>query len=84
MDSEGGYPFEYLNDEAKTAAAGNAQGWLTVGNISYVDADGYLFLTDRRHHTVVFQVVSMYTAGDRKCPREPSDGAQCRGVRRFR
>ena len=57
---EGGYPFEYLNDEAKTAAAGNAQGWLTVGDVGDVDADGYLFLTDRRHHTIISGGVNVY------------------------
>ena len=60
IDYEGGYPFEYLNDEAKTAAAGNAQGWLTVGDVGYVDADGYLFLTDRRHHTIISGGVNVY------------------------
>jgi long-chain acyl-CoA synthetase len=30
---EGGYPFEYLNDTANTAAARNPQGWVTVGDV---------------------------------------------------
>lgn len=56
----GGYPFEYLNDEAKTASALSAQGWVTVGDIGYVDDDGYLFLTDRRHHMIISGGVNVY------------------------
>ena len=28
-------------------------GWVTVGDIGCLDQDGYLFLTDRRHHTII-------------------------------
>lgn len=34
--------FEYHNDPAKTAAATNARGWQTVGDVGYVDKEGYL------------------------------------------
>ncbi len=57
---EGGYPFEYLNDQAKTASALSAQGWVTVGDVGYVDDDGYLFLTDRRHHMIISGGVNVY------------------------
>ncbi len=57
---EGGYPFEYLNDEAKTAASRTAQGWVTVGDVGYVDADGYLYLTDRRNHMIISGGVNIY------------------------
>jgi fatty-acyl-CoA synthase len=57
---EGGYPFEYLNDAAKTAAAVSAQGWVTVGDVGYLDDDGYLFLTDRRHHMIISGGVNIY------------------------
>ncbi len=57
---EGGYPFEYLNDETKTAASRSPQGWVTVGDIGYVDADGYLYLTDRRHHMIISGGVNIY------------------------
>ncbi|MBV9638910.1 MAG: acyl-CoA synthetase [Mycobacteriaceae bacterium] len=57
---EGGHAFEYLNDPAKTAASRDKHGWVTVGDVGYVDDDGYLFLTDRRHHTIVSGGVNIY------------------------
>lgn len=57
---EGGYPFEYLNDEAKTAQSRNSQGWVTVGDVGYLDDDGYLYLTDRRHHMIISGGVNIY------------------------
>ncbi len=56
----GGFDFEYLNDAAKTAASRNSQGWVTVGDVGYVDDDGYLFLTDRRHHMIISGGVNIY------------------------
>ena len=57
---EGGYSFEYLKDDAKTAAAHDTHGWVTVGDIGYLDADGYLYLTDRRHHMIISGGVNIY------------------------
>ena len=57
---EGGYSFEYLNDATKTAASRDKHGWMTVGDIGYLDDDGYLFLTDRRHHMIISGGVNIY------------------------
>ncbi|MFI5507587.1 fatty-acid--CoA ligase FadD4 [Mycobacterium sp. NPDC051804] len=57
---EGGYPFEYLNDAAKTAGSRSRQGWVTVGDVGYVDSDGYLYLTDRRNHMIISGGVNIY------------------------
>jgi long-chain acyl-CoA synthetase len=57
---DGGYSFEYLNDAAKTAASKDKHGWVTVGDIGYLDEDGYLFLTDRRHHMIISGGVNIY------------------------
>jgi fatty-acyl-CoA synthase len=57
---EGGYPFVYLKDEAKTAASRDAHGWVTVGDVGYLDNDGYLYLTDRRHHMIISGGVNIY------------------------
>ncbi|MDV3134604.1 fatty-acid--CoA ligase FadD4 [Mycobacterium sp. 29Ha] len=57
---EGGYPFEYLNDQVKTADSRSAEGWVTVGDVGYVDDDGYLYLTDRRNHMIISGGVNIY------------------------
>ncbi len=59
---EGGLTFEYLNDPEKTASARDKKGhgWMTVGDIGYVDEDGYLYLTDRRHHMIISGGVNIY------------------------
>jgi long-chain acyl-CoA synthetase len=57
---EGGYSFEYLKDETKTAASRDSHGWVTVGDVGYLDEDGYLFLTDRRHHMIISGGVNIY------------------------
>ncbi|MCK0177162.1 MULTISPECIES: fatty-acid--CoA ligase FadD4 [Mycobacteriaceae] len=57
---EGGNSFEYLNDPDKTAASRHPKGWATVGDIGYLDEDGYLYLTDRRHHMIISGGVNIY------------------------
>lgn len=57
---EGGYEFAYLNDDAKTAAARSPQGWVTVGDVGYLDRDGYLYLTDRRDHMIISGGMNIY------------------------
>ncbi|WP_407687324.1 fatty-acid--CoA ligase FadD4 [Mycobacterium sp. HUMS_1102779] len=56
----GGYDFEYLNDEEKTASSRDHRGWVTVGDVGYVDDEGYLYLTDRRHHMIISGGVNIY------------------------
>lgn len=57
---EGGYPFEYLNDSAQTASSRSVEGWVTVGDIGFLDDDGYLYLTDRRNNTIISGGVNIY------------------------
>ena len=38
-----GTPFVYHNDPEKTAQSKNKHGWTTLGDVSHVDEDGYLF-----------------------------------------
>ena len=57
---EGGFDFEYLNDPEKTASSRDTHGWKTVGDIGYLDEDGYLYLTDRRHHMIISGGVNIY------------------------
>ncbi|KUI28829.1 fatty-acid--CoA ligase FadD4 [Mycobacterium sp. GA-2829] len=57
---EGGYDFEYLNDPEKTASSRHPKGWKTVGDIGYLDEEGFLYLTDRRHHMIISGGVNIY------------------------
>ncbi len=57
---DGGYDFEYLNDAEKTAASRDQRGWITVGDVGYLDDGGYLYLTDRRHHMIISGGVNIY------------------------
>jgi len=52
--------FEYHKDAAKTRESFNAQGWSTVGDMGYLDSDGYLYLTDRRTFMIVSGGVNIY------------------------
>jgi long-chain acyl-CoA synthetase len=63
---EGPPTFEYHNDAAKTASAYNDRGWSTLGDLGRVDADGYLYLSDRRTDLIITGGVNVY-------PREIED-----------
>ncbi len=52
----------YPNDPEKTAAAHIAPGVFTLGEVGYVDADGYVFITDRFSDMVVAGGVNIYPA----------------------
>ncbi|HSG89285.1 MAG TPA: AMP-binding protein, partial [Pseudomonadales bacterium] len=56
----GGARFEYLDDPEKTAAAYAPDGFSTLGDIGRLDADGYLYLTDRRDFTIISGGVNIY------------------------
>jgi long-chain acyl-CoA synthetase len=43
-----------------TEAITNANGWRTLGDIGYLDDDGYLYLTDRAAHMIVSGGVNIY------------------------
>jgi long-chain acyl-CoA synthetase len=54
-------PFEYFDDPARTAEARSPDGSMsTVGDVGYVDADGYLHLTDRATFMIISGGVNIY------------------------
>ena len=57
---EGGPSFEYHNDPAKTRSVYNRHGWATYGDIGHVDAEGYLYLSDRRVDLIISGGVNVY------------------------
>jgi long-chain acyl-CoA synthetase len=56
-----GAAFEYFNDSARTAESRSADGTMsTVGDMGYVDDDGFLYLTDRSTFMIISGGVNIY------------------------
>jgi acyl-CoA synthetase (AMP-forming)/AMP-acid ligase II len=64
----GGPAFEYHDDPDRTRESRDprGRGWTTLGDVGYLDDEGYLFLTDRLAHTIISGGVNIY-------PREAED-----------
>jgi long-chain acyl-CoA synthetase len=56
----GGGRFEYHNAPEKTAGSFSPDGWSTLGDIGYVDEEGYLYLTDRKANMIISGGVNVY------------------------
>jgi len=57
---EGGASFEYHNDPDKTKGSRHPKGWSTLGDVGYVDSDGFLYLTDRKAYMIISGGVNIY------------------------
>jgi acyl-CoA synthetase (AMP-forming)/AMP-acid ligase II len=55
-----GAEFSYHNDPEKTKGVYNARGWSTLGDVGYLDADGFLYLTDRKSYMIISGGVNIY------------------------
>jgi long-chain acyl-CoA synthetase len=53
-------PFEYKDDPEKTRASRHGKDFFTLGDIGYVDEDGYLFLCDRSADVIISGAVNIY------------------------
>ncbi|EED34878.1 long-chain-fatty-acid--CoA ligase [Luminiphilus syltensis NOR5-1B] len=56
------HPFDYHGDREKSLAATNEHGWVTVGDVGYLDEEGFLYLTDRAEFTVTSGGVDVFPA----------------------
>jgi long-chain acyl-CoA synthetase len=59
--SMGPHRFAYHKDEAKTAATWSGD-FFTVGDAGWLDADGFLYLTDRKSDLIISGGVNIYPA----------------------
>jgi acyl-CoA synthetase (AMP-forming)/AMP-acid ligase II len=59
---EGAPRFAYHNAPEKTAAAYDARGWATLGDLGRVDEEGWLYLSDRRADLILSGGVNIYPA----------------------
>jgi len=54
-------PFEYYNDPERTQESRSPDGTMsTVGDVGYVDDDGFLYLTDRKTYMIISGGVNIY------------------------
>jgi long-chain acyl-CoA synthetase len=58
----GGPPYEYHNAPEKTEGSKDPKGhgWTTLGDVGYVDDEGWLFLTDRKAFMIISGGVNIY------------------------
>jgi long-chain acyl-CoA synthetase len=52
--------FQYFGDPAKTAGRTSPQGYQTLGDIGHVDAEGFMYLTDRMDDMIISGGVNVY------------------------
>ncbi len=62
----GGATYEYHNDPKKTEEARLPGGLTTLGDVGYLDEEGWLYLTDRKAYMIISGGVNIY-------PREIED-----------
>jgi len=57
---EGGPPLSYHNAPEKVAENTNKYGWTTLGDVGWLDEEGYLYLTDRKSFMIISGGVNIY------------------------
>jgi long-chain acyl-CoA synthetase len=62
VKSKMGSDFEYHGDPEKTAKAHRAPGQYTLGDVGYLDDDGWLFMSDRKIDMIISGGVNIYPA----------------------
>lgn len=72
--------FEYFGEPAKTAGRTLANGWQTLGDIGYVDADGFMYLTDRMDDMIISGGVNVYPQEIEEAVMELEEVVDCGAV----
>jgi len=62
LNPTGAAPFSYHNDPAKTKESTSAKGWTTLGDVGWMDEEGFLYLTDRKSFMIISGGVNIYPA----------------------
>ncbi|MFZ5668726.1 MAG: acyl-CoA synthetase [Pseudomonadota bacterium] len=57
---ENGPPINYHNDPVKTAESYNKHGWTSLGDVGWMDEEGFLYLTDRKSFMIISGGVNIY------------------------
>ncbi len=56
----GGPPLAYHNAPEKVTESTNRHGWTTLGDVGWMDEEGYLYLTDRKSFMIISGGVNIY------------------------
>jgi len=59
--------YSYHKDAQKTAESRSPQGWTTLGDIGYLDEEGWLYLTDRKAFMIISGGVNIYPQETENC-----------------
>jgi long-chain acyl-CoA synthetase len=65
-----GRSFEYKGDDEKTKKSHDDEGFFTVGDIGFLNDDGYLFLCDRKSDMIIAGGINIYPAEIEGCIQE--------------
>lgn len=63
----GGMKFDYHGDPDKKNSITIRDGWTTIGDVGYLDEDGYLYLTDRKSYMIISGGVNIYPQETEDC-----------------
>lgn len=62
FEGEAASTFGYHHDEERTRSSRHpkGRGWSTLGDVGYLDAEGFLYLTDRKAYLIISGGVNVY------------------------
>jgi acyl-CoA synthetase (AMP-forming)/AMP-acid ligase II len=63
----GGAGFEYHGDPEKTESVTLKEDWTTIGDVGYLDEEGFLYLTDRKSYMIISGGVNIYPQETEDC-----------------